>query len=409
MQFSRPFLQAITLFLSLFIFSALFAHEVRPAIVDLNLDDKGQYQLSIKLNLEALISNDGSEHQDTDDSNNADIYNALREMQAEDLAQKFLMFESGFLEKIQLSFDGKPQTIEVNDILIPDVGDLDLARDSTLNFKGAIPAGAKNLSWKWDASFGNAAFRVSSLKVPEVYSAYLKEGKPSELVLIEGLYSSDIDCNDPEKVKKWGGCASTSSAQVLSTSSQTSWWTTLTNYIAIGFDHIIPKGLDHILFVVGLFLLSTQLRPLLIQITSFTLAHSVTLALGIFGVISISPAIVEPLIAASIVYVCIENIFADKLSRWRPFLVFLFGLLHGLGFASVLTEFGLAKSNYISGLIGFNLGVELGQLAVIAICFIAVGYWFGNKSWYRQRITIPASIIIAMIAVYWFIDRVGIL
>ena len=189
--------------------------------------------------------------------------------------------------------------------------------------------------------------------------------------------------------------------------SQTTWWQSLINYIAVGFDHIVPKGIDHILFVVGLFLLSTQLRPLLIQITSFTLAHSVTLGLGMFGIISISPAIVEPLIAASIVYVCIENIFAQKLSRARPVIVFLFGLLHGLGFASVLSEFGLGKSNFVSGLIGFNVGVELGQLFVITICFLLVGIWFGKKEWYRRRVTIPVSIVIGIIAVYWFIERIG--
>ena len=182
-------------------------------------------------------------------------------------------------------------------------------------------------------------------------------------------------------------------------------WQQFINYIQVGFVHIIPKGLDHILFVVGLFLLSTQLRPLLIQITSFTLAHSVTLALSIYGIVSVPSSIVEPLIAASIIYVCIENIFAEKLSRWRPLIIFLFGLLHGLGFASVLKEIGLASDNFATSLIAFNVGVELGQLSVIAACFLLVGIWFRHKPWYRQRITIPASVLIAIIAGFWLVER----
>jgi hypothetical protein len=105
--------------------------------------------------------------------------------------------------------------------------------------------------------------------------------------------------------------------------------------------------------------------------------------------------------------VCLENIYSNKLSRWRPFVIFVFGLLHGLGFASVLKEIGLSSENYVSSLIAFNLGVEFGQLTVIALCFLAVGFWFRNKTWYRKVITIPASIVIAVIASYWFIERVG--
>ncbi len=377
--------------LFLLIFSSVAsAHEIRPAIVDFTFNKAGYYQLIIQHNLEALMAEVGGQHDDTEQSDNATKYDELRTLDPEALNQEFEKFSESFLNKMTLKFDGKTESVRILDVEVPEVGDLDLARDSTINIAGLIPEGTKTLSWQWDKSFGNAVFRVSSEENPELYSSYLTEGKSSDPVAI-----GSIDCSNPENQSK-AGCAS-----------QTGWWQTLVNYIAVGFDHIVPKGLDHILFVVGLFLLSTQLRPLLIQVTSFTLAHSVTLALGIFGVISVSPAIVEPLIAASIVYVCVENIFHEKLSRLRPVLVFMFGLLHGLGFASVLTEFGLSQGNFVSGLIGFNIGVELGQLAVIAACFIAFGYWFGKKSWYHTRITIPASVVIAIIAAYWFIERVG--
>ena len=177
------------------------------------------------------------------------------------------------------------------------------------------------------------------------------------------------------------------------------------DYLLIGFQHILPKGLDHILFVVGLFLLNARISALLWQVTAFTLAHTLTLALAIYGVLAVPSSVVEPLIAASIVYVCVENLFCSEMSRWRPLVVFLFGLLHGLGFAGVLREIGLAPERFLSGLIGFNIGVELGQLAVIAGCFLAVGLWFRHRSWYRRFITLPASLVIALIGGYWFFER----
>jgi len=177
-------------------------------------------------------------------------------------------------------------------------------------------------------------------------------------------------------------------------------------YIGVGFDHIIPKGLDHILFVLGLFFLSLKVRPLVTQITVFTVAHTITLALASLGYIKVNPAIVEPLIAASIVYVAVENIFTSKVTWWRPLIIFAFGLLHGMGFASVLDEFGLAPGRFVAGLIGFNIGVEVGQLTVIGLAFLAVGYWFGQKPWYRARISIPASVAIALVGAYWAFERV---
>ncbi len=132
--------------------------------------------------------------------------------------------------------------------------------------------------------------------------------------------------------------------------------------------------------------------------------HSVTLALGLYGVVNISPSIVEPLIALSIVYVAVENIFTSKLHAWRPIVVFMFGLLHGLGFAGILTEIGLPRSDFLLGLVTFNIGVELGQLTVIALAFVFVG-WFANRPGYRNAITIPASCAIAAIGAWWFVER----
>ncbi|WP_044830474.1 HupE/UreJ family protein [Thalassomonas actiniarum] len=181
--------------------------------------------------------------------------------------------------------------------------------------------------------------------------------------------------------------------------------TTFIDYTVQGVLHIIPKGLDHILFVLALFLLATKMSTLLWQVSAFTLAHTITLGLGIFGVVNLPATIVEPLIALSIAYVAVENIFALQLKKWRILVIFAFGLLHGLGFASVLLELGLAPGQYVLSLIAFNLGVELGQLAVILLAFACV-WWWQSKHWYRQRIVQPLSLVIAVTGVYWFVERI---
>ncbi len=180
------------------------------------------------------------------------------------------------------------------------------------------------------------------------------------------------------------------------------------NFLAIGIWHIVPEGLDHILFVLGLFLLSPTLKPLLWQVTAFTLAHSVTLALAMYDVVRLPTAIVEPLIAASIAFIAVENMFTSKLQPWRPAVVFGFGLLHGLGFAGVLMEQELPPAHFVPALIGFNVGVEVGQLLVIAAAMLAVG-WCRGRTWYRPAITIPASLAIACVGVYWAAERAGII
>jgi hypothetical protein len=183
-------------------------------------------------------------------------------------------------------------------------------------------------------------------------------------------------------------------------------WEIVKLYVRLGYTHILPRGLDHVLFVLGIFLLCVDLKPVLWQVSAFTLAHTITLALTVYGVVSLSPRVVEPLIALSIVYVAVENVFTSKLHAWRPVVVFCFGLLHGMGFAGVLNEIGLPRSGFVPALLSFNLGVECGQLSVILAAFLVFGLPFRRKTWYRQRIVIPGSLIIASIGLYWSIQRV---
>lgn len=177
-------------------------------------------------------------------------------------------------------------------------------------------------------------------------------------------------------------------------------------YLGLGFEHIVPEGLDHILFVLGIFLLTPQLKPILVQVTAFTVAHSVTLGLTMYGVLSLPSHIVEPLISLSIAYVAIENIITQKLTPWRPVLVFGFGLIPGMGFAGALGELNLPREEIIPALISFNIGIELAQLAVIAAAYFAVSFWIGDKWWYRGRVVMPVCAAIAAAGLFWTVQRV---
>jgi hypothetical protein len=178
-------------------------------------------------------------------------------------------------------------------------------------------------------------------------------------------------------------------------------------YLKLGFEHILPLGLDHILFVLSLFLLSPKLKAILWQSAAFTLAHSVTLGLAMYGFIKPSAAITEPLIALSILYVALENIFSPRLKASRIAVVFFFGLIHGLGFANALQGLGLPEKSYLSSLIMFNLGVEAGQVTVIFAAYFLVARWFKSPAVYRKYIVIPLSLIIGAIAFFWFIQRIS--
>jgi len=176
-------------------------------------------------------------------------------------------------------------------------------------------------------------------------------------------------------------------------------------FVKAGFQHIIPEGIDHILFVLGLFFSCITFRSLLWQVTAFTVAHSITLVLAAQGLVQLRGDIIEAIIALSIVWVAVENCLYKEPSKWRYMIVFAFGLLHGLGFAALLTEYGLPKDNFISMLLAFNLGVEFGQLAVLVIAFVLIKMIM-KKNWYSNEIKIPASLIIAGIGLVWFIERV---
>ena len=255
------------------------AHELRPAIGDLTVTSQGA-TLTLSLNVEALLAGidlDGLENTDASDSSGR--YDQLRGLPPEVLQARVAAFLPTLSPGIGLHDAAQVRRFTLTAVTIGAVGDLELPRDSLLVLTVAAAITSPSVSVHWPKGFG--ALILRQMGVEDGYTGYLGGGETSAQIPLGG--------------------------QVDQTA-----LAALIQYIPVGFDHIVPKGLDHILFVLGLYFLSARLGVLLWQISAFTLAHTVTLALGAFGLVTVPAAIVEPLIAASIVFVAIENIASPK-------------------------------------------------------------------------------------------------
>lgn len=359
------------------------AHELNPTVADLAISD-GTLTIDLRLNAEAFLADlDLDGLSDTNESASVGTYDQLQDLPGEAIQAQFTEKAAAFASGMIVTIDGgqgfltsedeRQLSLTFQSISTPAVSIPEIARQSLVQFTATVPTAARSFQISWKEGYGQIVIRQQG--VDEPFTGLLFGGETTPPITISG------------------GAALSA-------------WESFTSYIPVGFDHILPKGLDHILFVLGLFFLSLRMGALLWQVTAFTAAHTVTLALGALGVVNVPGSIVEPIIAASIVYVGVENILSSGLNKWRPMVVFGFGLLHGLGFASVLGEFGLPTGQFVPALLGFNVGVELGQLTVIAIAFLAVGLWFGKKPWYKGYIANPASAAIALVGAYWVIERV---
>ena len=283
-------------------------------------------------------------------------------------------------KSVQITFDGTPASL-TRATLTPAEEKEILGRSrpegkAVFRLTGRVPPGTRTFGWELPLPVGAYLLGTQEAGEEGVLWYWLKGGNPA---LTVSLLHAPPPPTRAEVVRQ---------------------------YLALGFTHIVPRGLDHILFVLGLWLLSLKPRTILKQVTAFTVAHSITLGLTIYGVVSLSPRIVEPLIALSIVYVTLENLVMTEARPWRIAVVFCFGLLHGMGFAGVLRELGLPRSEFLTALLSFNVGVEAGQLTVIGVAYLLVGRWFGKESWYRRWITLPASAMIGVVGLYWTVQRI---
>ena len=312
---------------------------------------------------------------DTDD---AELAAALAALGPDELEDRLGRLRRLFERRVRVRFDGEPVPFEVG---FPDHGapwtaaaDIPTVLGLTARLTGAIPPDAAAVGF-----FASRAFGEVHLSIVDAV-----RGGETRSILEPGARSEPLDLSGPFTPPGPGETAG--------------------RYLRLGFVHILPAGADHILFVLALFLLSTRLRPLVWQVTAFTVAHAVTLTLATLDVVALAPRIVEPLIALSVAGVAVENVLTDRLTRWRPAVVFGFGLLHGLGFAGVLGELGLPDEGRLLALAAFNAGIELGQLAVIAGAVAALG-WCRRKPWYRGRVSVPLSCAIALTGFAWAVER----
>ena len=355
---------------------------VKPALVEISVFTEGRFRIEIRASIEALLTGINSQYKDTRQAPTSEEYDRLRALQAPELAQAFEPFKGRMLDAIRLQLDGQPAQPQITQVDIPVPGYTKVPRISLIVLEGDIPVNTRELSWYYPSAFGDNAVRVRQVDEGNQqwhWSAWqwIRDDRPSEPFSLNEVFRT------PGFLDVVG------------------------EYVGAGFDHIIPDGLDHILFVTGLFLFSARIRPLLWQITMFTIAHSLTLAMAMTGLIELPARVVEPLIALSIAYVGIENVWHRQLHRSRLVLVFAFGLLHGLGFASMLSDFGMPDRAFATALISFNVGVEGGQLAVIGLAYLTLGLWFGAKPYYRSLVAIPGSVVISAVGLYWTWQRLG--
>ena len=366
---------------------SVVAHEIRPAVADLSMasappsaDDKAlpnRLSITIDLNAELFLAGlDASLVSNTDDTPQGKDYDALRVLAADQLAQKFTNQWPDFEKALTGLADDRPLFFQLDAIEVEDNPAVTLPRSSKIQISAPLEPNDVRIRFGWNAALGPLVIRQQSQteKPENLYTAYLEPGTISAPIKRQGVTAQPV-------------------------------LTIMLDYVKIGFVHIVPKGLDHILFVLGLFFYAARWRPLLGQVTLFTLAHTTTLMLASTGHIVVSPNLVEPLIAASIIYVAFENLRSERLHAGRLVVIFAFGLLHGLGFASVLDDIGLADDQFMVSLISFNIGVELGQLAVLIPAFLVFGVAARNAVWYRRLIAAPASALIGAIGLWMLTTR----
>lgn len=374
--------RCLTALLLLVLSPAAWSDIVKPALIEISVFSEGHYRVEVRASIEALLTGINAQYKNTTEAPTSDEYDRLRALEAPELGKEFEPFKARMLDAVGLRFDGEAVRPAITDVDIPVPGYTKVPRISLIVLEGEVPGAARSLTWYYPAAFGDNAVRVRQVD----------------------------ERNEKWHWSSWQWIRDDSVSKPFSLTevfAEPTFVDVLLEYTVAGFDHIVPAGVDHILFVLGLFLFSARMRPLLWQVTMFTIAHSITLALAMTGVLTLPARVVEPLIALSIAYVGIENVWHRDLHKSRLALVFGFGLLHGLGFASMLADFGMPEKAFATALVAFNIGVELGQLAVILAAFLVVGLWFRRQAYYRHLIVIPASLLIGVIGLSWAWERLS--
>lgn len=342
------------------------AHEIGTTRVVVSFHEDRQYDIDVITDAAALV--DKLERV-------AGVPTAERD--AWHLRARLSSFDTLVRQRVHVTFDEiEAPSPDITYAVAPPIDELS-APAATIRLHGSIPADARQFTWSYGWTFSSYALSVADPGAANTSTEWL-EGSQTSTPRALGAPPPPADR-----------------------------LATARRYLVLGFTHILPYGLDHMLFVLGIYLLSRRVRSVMWQVSAFTVAHSITLGLSMYGLVSVPSSIVEPLIAVSIAYVALENVFLSDLRSWRVALVFGFGLLHGMGFAGALSEIGLPRGEFVTALVTFNAGVEAGQLAVIGAAFLLVGHHCAHRVWYRSRVVVPASLLIACIAMYWTVERLS--
>jgi len=367
----------LLLLLSILISTFVEADVVKPALVEISFYENKTAEVSIDLSLEAAMTGIGTRYKNTTDAPTSAQYDELRALSSKALRARFKEFESEFLNRLMFKVNGQTQALMLTNAKIDIIGYKKRPRKTVLTYQIQLSEWPTVMSWQYGKVYGDSALRWQMYKKDEYNWSqwqWLRDGSPSGV----------IDINHPKS-----GSA----------------FERFVEFTGIGFDHVIPLGWDHILFIVGMALSSLLWRRLLLLVTTFTVAHTITLGLAMVGVVEISAQIIEPLIAFSIAYVAIENLLTHQSIRRKSIVVFFFGLIHGLGFATMLREFEMTPDSFLMTLIGFNVGVELAQVVIVFGVVSVLLVLRALKLNYRQLMVIPISIIISIIGIWWGIER----
>jgi hypothetical protein len=340
------------------------AHEIGTTQVTATIASGGDYRVDVVVDPDALLT---KLEVFGDRSLSSGLARAERD-------RRIVELQGIFLSHVDIRFDDSASRPRFEYIAASAIGDFAQA-PSVVRLTGTTPPLTSTFSFGYGLAMGSYALNVR-IDRSAVQTLWINGAERSPAVSVVA----------PPPPSGWAAIA----------------W----QYFALGYTHILPKGFDHILFVVGIFLLSARWRSIFLQVTTFTVAHSITLGLTMYGVVSLPAKAVEPMIALSIAYVAVENLFTSELKPWRLALVFSFGLLHGMGFAGVLRDLGLPPASFLTALVTFNVGVEAGQISVIALAVAAVAYWRSDPRVYRRFVVQPASLLIAATGIAWTIQRV---
>ncbi len=363
------------IFLLLLSISQVIADVINPSLIEITIHNDNSIELNIRANIEAILS-DSNLYKNSKNSPNVKKYDTLRAMHAIDIENIFLQYLTKFLDNISIKFDNNKTKLNLISITTPDIGYQGRERVSLIKFSAKLNNMPKTMLWNYHSNYGDNAYRYRFYQKNEYTWQdwhWLKNNNNSGLIKLK----------TPKKF---------TNSQILM------------QYINIGYYHILPKGLDHILFIIGIAILGLPWRKLLMMITIFTIAHSITLSLSIYNIVKLPIQIVESLIALSIAYIGIEVLLNRVKYNFQAIVIFLFGLLHGLGFAFILENFNMQQNTFLLSLAGFNIGIELGQISIILAVLLTIYLVKKITTNHKKYLIRPAAIFITVTGLLWVIE-----